>query len=444
MSDSQKQFENDNVSVELTRHPGCQVELTVTVQPKAANVARKKAIKTINKNVSVPGFRKGKAPEKTIAAKFGGHIDREWQEEVADYAFKQALDLVKVFPLHPNFGHRPLKKLKVNSCTEEDGAVVEIQYEHEPEVPSIEIDSIDVAPVEEHEVTEEELNQALQELSEVYINFEELGEDQAVEEGHFVELDIDILGDNGGRICEDRLFEVAEGKMGQWMRNLVIGKKVGDSVEGSSEWEESSGVPEEEFQASECRLTIKKVKKGVRPEVGPELAEKVGLKTEEELRAQVEKDIQQRFKQRALEEYKGRIQDALLKTYDFDIPQLLYDEEREHWLRQRLEALKAQNIGDDLIKQKEKEIEESVAKFARQAVRFFFIARDLGIRWKLELSKEDLEREFMHQMYSVAPEDQVVNPGMEGEVLRRRLSWYVLGKKVTERLANELSQKAAS
>ena len=61
---------NDNVTVTITKKPHCEIKFDIKVNPRPVAAAYQKALKNINKEVNIPGFRKGKAPEKLISEKY--------------------------------------------------------------------------------------------------------------------------------------------------------------------------------------------------------------------------------------------------------------------------------------------------------------------------------------------------------------------------------------
>ena len=58
--------ENQNVKVKIEKKPNCQVTLEVVASKQIIDEANKRAIKDAAKEISVPGFRKGKAPKEII------------------------------------------------------------------------------------------------------------------------------------------------------------------------------------------------------------------------------------------------------------------------------------------------------------------------------------------------------------------------------------------
>jgi trigger factor len=90
LSSAQTQFQNENMTVDLKRDPGCLIRLDISLSPLATQAAYQKALKTVNKEVSIPGFRKGKAPQTLILKNYSQHVDREWRELLLNTAFGEA------------------------------------------------------------------------------------------------------------------------------------------------------------------------------------------------------------------------------------------------------------------------------------------------------------------------------------------------------------------
>ena len=114
MSTSNQEVSNDNIKVVVTKTPGCRVTFDITVAPTGTQSAYTKAVRSVNKEVSLPGFRKGKAPEKLVIQHYGKHVDREWRNMVLNYAFEQAIELTKLSPLHQEAVQAPeVKKISL-------------------------------------------------------------------------------------------------------------------------------------------------------------------------------------------------------------------------------------------------------------------------------------------------------------------------------------------
>src|SRR5258708_5551673 len=90
------EFSNNSVHVTVHPKPKCRIELEVEAKPSLVQAAHKKAIRSLAKEVSLPGFRKGKAPDEMILKKYPRDLDKAWQEMIADVAFRESINLARV------------------------------------------------------------------------------------------------------------------------------------------------------------------------------------------------------------------------------------------------------------------------------------------------------------------------------------------------------------
>ena len=95
--------ENENIRVDYNFHPGCVVEMNVTVSQKGSEAAYHKAMKEIRKEVSLPGFRKGHVPEDILTKNFSKQIEENFVDVLRSVSFTEASKLVKKAPFSKYF-----------------------------------------------------------------------------------------------------------------------------------------------------------------------------------------------------------------------------------------------------------------------------------------------------------------------------------------------------
>src|ERR1700728_4484173 len=139
-----EEIKTDHLSVIMTRKPGCHVKLEISVDPEATNAAYLKAVKSVNKEISIPGFRKGKAPDHLIIQRFEKYITKEWYDNLVNIAFLEFLEHSKLYPF--NQGSKSIKKAEIKNATRENGAHALIEYECQPTVPAINFSDIQTSP----------------------------------------------------------------------------------------------------------------------------------------------------------------------------------------------------------------------------------------------------------------------------------------------------------
>lgn len=408
-----KEFKNDNISVDVYKYPGCQVKLEVEVSPKASNAAYLKAIKAINKQVSMPGFRKGKAPDAVIVQNYSKYVEREWKDILIQTSFQESTKLTAIYPMSED----GIQKPQLKRADREKGSLVIIQFESTPQVPTIDPKKLKVKEVKPKKVTKKQIDSTIEQIRLHHADWKEAG-DRKVKNGDYVDLNIENLEKKGDMIAEGIRFQVKKGEMGDWMRKLVVGLKKGESAEGMSERDED--VKEEDFIPTNCKITVLSIHEATLPELDDALAKKAGVQNVEDLYQAVEKDLIRQEEEQAQYEMRKQLEDKLIETYQFDVPEsLVKSEKQSHSGRGKAP----------------KEIEKDVDR----ALRMFFIARKVAADNRIHVSEHEIIREVMHEIYA-RPKG---SPAPGSEEARTRAYIRVLTNKAKDFLLEEMQKKAS-
>lgn len=433
------EIKNDNISVTVSKKPGCQIKFEIFVTPKATQAAYAKALKMVNKEVSIPGFRKGKAPDAVVLQNFGKYVDQEWQELLLRTSFQEALDLVKIYP----FSEESVKRPQIKNVSKENGANLSIEFESSPEVPNIDPSEIEIKSIEKAPVKQKQIDQTLEEIMFHHAQWEDIT-DRGVKEGDFIDLDIEAVETPPRNICTNTRFEVAKGKMGDWMRKLVIGKSISDTVEGLSEKEDCNEEHEHgdhcghaEFKPTQCKITIKSIKKAVLPALDNELAKKTGVETIEQLKERVEADLNRQADEVAHMKMRKQLEDILGEKYPFDIPASVVAGEKKLRLEAKIKQLKQNNESEQEIAAKRAAIEEEISQEIDKAFRLFFISRKIAQDHQIQVTQEEILQELMKNMYGRGTGESLIDPSMDPSEVRSRLYVNVLSRKTAEYLVNK-------
>ena len=108
MANANSEYKKDHIKVSVEDLPDSQVYVIATLSPSFSAEHYRSAIRNINKEVSVPGFRKGKAPENYIQQKFPSQIKKEWGDIMVESAFKETISLANIHP----FNRESVKKVE--------------------------------------------------------------------------------------------------------------------------------------------------------------------------------------------------------------------------------------------------------------------------------------------------------------------------------------------
>ena len=422
-----KTFENDAFSVEATEESGCRLFLKVHVSPEPTKKAYKKAVKIVNKQISIPGFRKGRAPDATVISRYSSYVEQEWKEILVNDAYRAALDLTEIYPMNKESIQRP----KIESCSQEEGAVVTLSYEHYPTIPDIDFSDISLPEIKQEPISEERVEEIVEEVKRSNADWEDVT-DRTVCQGDFVDVSIDAIDvDPPKPIVKDRRFEVDESRLAPWMIKLIIGMKISESVEGLSEVDEKADEDvKKKFKATNVRVTLHAIKKIILPELTDELAKKVGADSIEDMKTKIRSNLEKEAEDQQHQQRIEALEEALLEKYSFDLPASLVEGERIDRIRSHLERLKGDGMSDEEIKNHEQEIEAEVAKETEALLRLYFLNKQIVKQGNLSLTNQELNDELVKQISQ--------NPYLYGKETDKEAS-----KEMVSRMAANLMQRKA-
>lgn len=425
MSSSQE-FANENLTIQLTREPGCRATLDVNISPQASEAAYRKAMKIVNKEVSLPGFRKGKAPEHILLQKYSKFIDQEWHELLVQTTFKEALDLVKVYP----FNERSVDRPQLKKSSREEGSHIVYGMEAFPEIPEVDVKSITLKQPKRKEVTPENVDDAIMDIRIDRAEWSEIT-DRPVKLNDYVNVDIINVNDPENPICKNTHLKVEKGKMGQWMIDLVLGKNGGDVVEGKSQREE--GTDEESFVPTLCRITINKVEQPDIPEITEDFLAKLGVKTAEELRQKVEEDLNRQADEQVRENLRMQMDHALFEHYAFDVPSSLFEGEKKVRLQQ-FNQLKKKLSQEELKQVAEHYADERLNAEVLRTLCLYFLKRKVATDHNIEVSQDEILQETLWHLYN--PNSRFVDPSMDAEQIRSKIYLHLINRKTNDFLVD--------
>ena len=362
-------FENEKVEVEVEDKGGCQVELAVVVKAKACEGIRNDALKAVRHHVSVPGFRKGKAPVKMIEKNYSKAIEEEFADRVVRTGVNESLNLTNIYP----WSGEGVPKPEVEEVSV-DGSRMKVSFEREPEVPELKAEELSLKREEKQEVSEEAVQKEIDDLRRQRSTYEEV--DEAVKEMGWCRIDLENLKeDPPTKILTNHRVQLDKEKVAGWLIKLAKGKKAGETAEGMTEPSKDMSKKEKEaFEPSKVRVTVVAVEKEAPPD-DEALCAALKVESIDELREKVRGRLNEEEERRVDAALKKSLWEQLLSKYPFELPKSLVETELQTTIRRLVDELRQQGKGDEEIKEREKEIEERAAAEVAHRLHTLFVAR---------------------------------------------------------------------
>ncbi len=377
--DSQiQEFTAPDVHLAVHRKPACHVEYHVSLGSRFLKEAKTEAAKRVRKQVSLPGFRKGKVPEELIIKNYPKEVEKETLGILANQAWKESDKLAHVPLLH-----RDSKvSYQIKNRTEESIEFV-LSFETEPLIPHVDPKDFHLEQVPRPEIDKVKIDEMIRQTRLFFASWGNIT-DRPAQEGDFVLLDVDDIETTPATKVFSRVrFEVADTAMAAWMKAAVIGMRAGESKEAVSVADPN--LPEEEraaFPDKRVRIELFAIENPTMPELNEAFAQSLGITTTPEeaakdIEAAIERILNQQADAYVMEKNREQAATFLLTHYPFDLPPSLIEKEASFRLSQLFRDPAFKSHWDALSTEERKNLAKSLYEQSDKAVRLFYLCRQL-------------------------------------------------------------------
>lgn len=394
----------------VTKLEHCHTEVLVNVDKDLWKKAQQKAFNKVASNITVPGFRKGKAPANMLK----GRVN---QMEVFNEAINNVLqpvyeDILKNEDIQPVA--RPA--FDVTKLSEED-LEIKVTIATRPEINLGKYTGYELGKATV-EVTDEEVDSAIEGLRRQYATI--APKEGQAEKGDTVVMDFEGSVDGvpfEGGAAENHELELGSGQFIPGFEDQLIGVTAGIEVDVKVKFPENYGPDEISGKDAVFHCKIHEVKQKVLPELDEEFIKDLnipGVKDLEQLKANRKDALLKQKENNAKQEYLNKLVDEIKKVSTFDFPEEIVKEETENRKKQLEQRLQQSGIDLEqyyvLTKTKEEDLEKQLAEEARKGLESFFVMDSVGEKEKLNITEEELEFELskMAEQYNMTI-DQIKN-----------------------------------
>lgn len=372
-------------SIKNIKQDGCVHLFGVTLDQKALAEASQEALVRLQSVVSLPGFRVGKVPLAMIKAQFPSMV----KDEVLDMAAKSALpEIFKATSLNPVVA--PLLK---NASYEADKALYfEIQFECSPSLEPKGYEKI-AATRKVKKISDADVDKYISQVRE-YNAYLKPADGEPASKEHFVIVDYETF-ENGAPVkdgaVKGEIVDLSSPQTIAGLAEAVTGAKKGET----REFDAPFGDKKMHF-----KVTVTEIKKKVVPDLDENFLKEAGVKTVEELKANVRKLLEQGASEKTEKDMLGQIEDALIKNNPLALPPTLVREEAQELLELfKKRAPVEQHLPDEAMLERLKPV-------AERNLSLTYILHHIAKKEKIEATDAELDAELEKVMARLNTEDE--------------------------------------
>lgn len=412
--------------------PHSVLALTFEVPADTVSAELDRYYKSLRKDVTLPGFRKGKAPIKLLRIRLGKDGDKEAMHDIATNVARQEV-LKRELEL--------VGDAQIVNWTLEDGKPLEaeVQFEIQPTVELKKYKGLEVE-VERVEFKPEMVDEELERLRNQHARQESAPEGHAIEPGDAIVVDMTVTGKGGKELGhlgrQNLMIRDFKNELPAELADQVEGTKVGDEVSADIETERKSRRGETVKHTDTYTLTVRDIKVTRLPEIDDEFAKDLGeFDTLKELKAGIEKKIRERIEESRKQNAVGRLMAALVENNPVEAPRSLVGQAQYRAMMNDTMQLAQMGLRlEDVVQDSEGYMAQQHHQ-AENMIKQGLLRAELAKVENLEVSEEEIDKEIERMAEEQGRKPLAVRAkleadkqldGMREELLNRRITEFLL------------------
>ncbi|MFV4880248.1 trigger factor [Bacillus velezensis] len=396
------------MSVKWEKQEGNEGVLTVEVDADTFKTALDDAFKKVVKQVSIPGFRKGKVPRGLFEQRFG--VEALYQDALdilLPVEYPKAVEEAGIEPVD-----RP--EIDVEKIEKGESLIFTAKVTVKPKVKLGDYKGLGIEK-DDTAVTDEDVQNELKALQERQAELV-VKEEGAVENGDTVVLDFEGFVDGeafeGGK-AENYSLEVGSGSFIPGFEEQLTGLEAGAEKDVEVTFPEEYHAEELAGKPAVFKVKIHEIKAKELPELNDEFAKDID--EEVETLAELTEKTKKRLEEAKENEADAKLREELVlkasENAEADVPQAMIDTELDRMLKEFEQRLQMQGMNLELYTQfsgqDENALKEQMKEDAAKRVKSNLTLEAIAQAENLEVTDEEVEAELtkMAEAYNMPVEN---------------------------------------
>ncbi len=383
------------MSVSVEKLENSMAKLTVEVSAEDFGKAIEKAYQKEKKHISIPGFRKGKAPRKIVEKMYGAAV---FYEDAANSCINESYeDAVK------ECGEDVVSNPKIDVTQIEEGKsfIYTAEVALKPPVSLGKYKGVSVTKPESTEVTDEDVEKELKRQQDANAKIVDVT-DRPVADGDMIKLDfagsVDGEAFDGGT-AENYDLTVGSHSFIPGFEEQLVGLGVGEEKDVEVTFPEDYHQKDLAGKPAVFHCKVNGIKTKVLPELNDEFADEVSeFTTLEEYKADLRSNLQSAKDKDLRNAKQGEAVAAAVEDSKIDIPEAMLRTQEENLANEFAQNLRYQGMQLETYLQytgqTREQFLEQLKPQAEQRIRNSLVLEAVAAAENIEADEEDLEKEF--------------------------------------------------
>ncbi|KAF0994267.1 trigger factor [Geobacillus sp. TFV-3] len=383
------------MSVKWEKLEGNEGVLTVEVDAEKVNEGLDAAFKKVVKNITLPGFRKGKVPRVLFEKRFG--VEALYQDALdllLPEAYAKAVEEAGIEPVS-------MPEIDIEQMEKGKSLIFKAKVTVKPEVKLGQYKGLEVEKMDAT-VTDEDVENELKRLQENYAELV-VKEDGTVENGDTAVIDFEGFVDGepfeGGK-AENYSLEIGSGTFIPGFEEQLVGMKAGEEKEIQVTFPEEYHAEQLAGKPATFKVKVHEVKAKQLPALDDEFAKDVDeeVETLDELKAKIRTRLEEAKKNEAETALRNAVVEKAAANAEMDIPEVMIKNETDRMLREFDQRLQMQGLNLQLYYQfsgqDEAALREQMREDAEKRVRAALTLEAIAKAENIEVTDEEVNEEL--------------------------------------------------
>lgn len=391
-------------------------ELVVNVDGETFEKAINAVYKRQVKNISIQGFRKGKAPRKVVEKMYGSEV---FYEDAMQDCYPDAL--------YEAAKEAEVKIVKVESLEAveagKDGFTFKATIIVEPEMEIKDYLGIEVTK-KSTEVTDELVDEEIEKVRDRNSRMVTV-EDRAAQDGDVAVIDFEGFVDGeafeGGK-AENYNLKLGSGNFIPGFEEQIIGHNTDEEFTITVTFPEDYQAEELKGKEAEFKIKLHEIKAKELPEVDDDFVKDVSEKeTLDEYKEELKETIAKRLTEEADKDIDDQIANKLMELLEGEIPEAMYDNQASEMVRDFEMRLRAQGMDMNTYMQymgmDVNGLKGMYKEEAEKRVKLRLALETVAKKENIEVSEADLDEEYQKMAVAYKMEIDKVKAAVPSESL---------------------------
>ncbi|MFP5518810.1 MAG: trigger factor [Bdellovibrionia bacterium] len=350
----------------------------------------KKMFEGIQKEVTIKGFRKGKAPLSTIKSMYLDRVRQDVAQDLITKHYSAALTEHKLDPIsYPEF--------EFEDPTESKDFVFSASFDIRPEIKLNKFEGLEVEK-EKLAFDDSKVEEVLNNIRSSRASFEDLKEDRAAKNGDVAIIDFEGFVDgkpleNGAG--KNHNLELGAKQFIDGFEEGVVGMKKGESKSLQLKFPDPYHAVELAGKPVEFKVTLQNIQVKVLPELTEEFVKSLGgPATLEELKSTIKADLESGEVKRVEDAFKNRLLKKLVAANPVDVPPSILKEQKATLIEDFKRRMTEQGMGSSDFEAYVEKWDADFTKTANEMIQSSFLIDELAKQQDLICKKEDVDAKF--------------------------------------------------